>query len=70
MQKCGDLNPPIRWEEVIISAGLDHWKKKNLQVNICKLGFGSTIYNLWRNMSEIRHVGHPHTKKQILQQIH
>jgi hypothetical protein len=36
MQNCGVLNPPIRWEDVI-SVGLDHWKKKTLQANICRL---------------------------------
>jgi hypothetical protein len=60
MQNCGVLNPPIRWEDVI-SVGLDHWKKKTLQANICRLGFGCTIYNLWRNINEIKHAGHPRT---------
>jgi len=40
---------------------LDYWKKKTLQANICRLGFGCTIYNLWRNINEIKHAGHPRT---------
>jgi hypothetical protein len=53
----------------VISLGLDHWKNKTLQANICRLGFGSTIY-MWRNSNEIKHAGHPRIEDQILQQIH
>jgi hypothetical protein len=44
--------PFIEFNEIItcclfhLSNCWGHWRKKNLQANLCRLAFGATIYNL------------------------
>jgi hypothetical protein len=53
LHKCNIVNPPICLDDVT-SLGLQKWGKKNLQANLCRLVFGPTIYNLWKNRNEIK----------------
>jgi len=55
------VDPPTSWEDVI-SKILQQWRKKSLNVNVCRLVFGSTMYNIWRNRNEIKHGSHPKTE--------
>jgi len=60
MRLCDMVDPPTSWEDVI-SKILQQWRKKSLNVNVCRLVFGSTMYNIWRNRNEIKHGSHPKT---------
>jgi hypothetical protein len=43
---------------------------QKMLASFCRLVFGATIYNLWRNCNEIRHGGLPLTDKKLVQKIH
>ena len=42
---------------------------KALKGLVCRLVFGSVVYNLWRTRNEFKYSGQPHTEEQILKKI-
>jgi hypothetical protein len=45
MRMCDVVDPQTSWKEVIYE-GLQQWRKKSFKANVCKLIFGSTVYNI------------------------
>jgi hypothetical protein len=35
--------------------GLQQWRGKTMKAYFCRLVFGSTIYNIWKNKNALRH---------------
>jgi hypothetical protein len=58
MRMCDTVDPPTSWEDVI-SEGVLQCRNKSLKANVCRLVFGSTVYNICRNRNEIKHGSHP-----------
>jgi hypothetical protein len=48
---------------------MQSWKDAQLKAYLCRLMFGSVVYNFWRNRNAIYYVNHPKSKKQLLKQI-
>ena len=69
MEMCNMVDLPTEWNDVI-SLGLQQWWKKTLHANnLCRLVFGSTVLNLWRNRNELQHGDHPKMEEQLMQKI-
>jgi hypothetical protein len=51
---CSVLNPPTFWDDVVF-MGLQQWGGKTMKAYFCRLVFGSTIYNIWKNKNALRH---------------
>jgi len=58
MELCGVLHPPTCWDDVV-SLGLKEWRGKTMKAYICRLVFGSSIYNIWRTRNALRHGNNP-----------
>jgi hypothetical protein len=43
----------------LISLGLKEWRGKTMKTRLCRLVFGSIIYNIWRNRNTLRHGNNP-----------
>lgn len=54
MQKCLQIDIPTGWEE-ILSKGIKEWRSKSLQAVVCKLAWGASIYNIWRQRNDVKH---------------
>jgi hypothetical protein len=68
MQNCPGLACSHVWQDVL-SEGCNNWKKKTLLGVLCRLIFGSVVYNIWRARNEVRFLGHPKSEEQILKLI-
>jgi hypothetical protein len=68
MELCGVLHPPTCWDDVV-SLGLKEWRGKTMKAYICRLVFGSSIYNIWRTRNALRHGNNPWSEEQLLKQI-
>jgi hypothetical protein len=68
MYHCGVGNPSLIWEEVM-QLGIKNWGNKALKGLVCRLVFGSVVYNLWRTRNVLKHSGQPNTEEQILKKI-
>jgi hypothetical protein len=44
---------PTNWGEVV-RKGLRDWKEKHLQAIVCKLAWGSTVYNIWKFRNDVK----------------
>jgi hypothetical protein len=68
MHRCGMEDPSLIWKEVL-QLGIKNWGNKALKGLLCRLVFGSVVYNLWRTRNEVKHYGSPNTKEQIVKRI-
>jgi hypothetical protein len=56
------------WDD-IVQLGCSNWGHKTLKCLLCCLVLGSVVYNLWQTRNELKHVGIPSTKEQLLKKI-
>ena len=56
MHRCGVEDPSLIWEGVM-QLGIKNWGNKALKGLVCRLVFGSVVYNLWRTRNELKHFG-------------
>jgi hypothetical protein len=68
MIKCRLDSPLVIWND-IVQLGCNSWGKKSLNGLICRLVFGSVVYNIWHTRNEIRHDGVPKTEEQLFKHI-
>lgn len=68
IELCCVLNPPISWNDVV-SLGFQKWRSKTTKAYLCRLVFGSTIYNIWRNRNTLKHENNPWSQEKVLKQI-
>lgn len=75
MGRCDMNDPPTEWEEVM-SRGLQELKNKSLKANvyiyiyICNLVYSAVVmYNIWRNINDIKHGNQPRTEEKLMQTI-
>jgi hypothetical protein len=68
MQKCSFISFSTVWEEVLIK-GPSVWRGKILKGVVCKLAWGSIVYNIWRHRNNVKFGNRLCTKEQILQNI-
>jgi hypothetical protein len=68
MGLCGVLNPPSCWDDVA-SLGSNEWREKSMIAYICRLVFGSSIYNIWRTKNTLRLDNNPATEEKLLRRI-
>jgi hypothetical protein len=51
-----------------VSFGVGCYNKA-LKGLVCRLAFGSVVYNLWRTSNEFKHYGQPNTEEHIIKKI-
>lgn len=67
MQKCS-LNSFPSWED-FLNEGLIAWKGKSLLGVVCKLAWGSTVYNLRTHRNNLKFGNQICSEEQILHHI-
>jgi hypothetical protein len=65
MNRCNVLNSPTVWEE-LVELEKRGKKNKSLKANICRLVLNATMYNIWRNLNELKYGNHPKTEEQLM----
>jgi hypothetical protein len=68
MQKYNQSSIPTEWDD-FLSKGVREWKGKNLRAVICKLAWGSAVYNLWRFRSDVKFWNQTISEEKMLQKI-
>jgi hypothetical protein len=68
MVRCRLDSPLVIWND-IVQLGCNSWGKKSLHGLICRLVFGSVVYNIWHTRNDIRHDGVLKNKEQLLKHI-
>lgn len=68
MQKCSQITIPTDWEDILRKC-IREWRGKSLKVVVCKLAWGSAVYNIWRYRNDMEHGNEMYSEEKLLQKI-